>query len=157
MLINFPNFFIEIDSLLPITPGGGDANKNVEYVYLGCSSSTDISTAKLKFKLSTPNPDVSSFGKLYTLNGYRIGELGNEFAFTNAGMFFISSPLATANQIKVHTLKGYRTGGLSIDNLINYEIFCDKDNNILYTAEKVNIVGNNAPVFWAVNTNVPTE
>ena len=142
---------------MPITPGGGDDNKNVEYVYLGCSSSTDISTAKFKFKLSTPNPGVSSFGRLYNLANNRIGQFGDEFAFTNAGIFFISSPLSASNQIKVHTLKGYRTGALSVDDITNYEIFCDKDNNILYTAERVNIVGNNAPVFWAVNTNVPTE
>lgn len=142
---------------MPITPGGGDDNKNVEYVYLGCSSSTDISTAKNKYKLSTPIPDTSSFEPLYKLVNYSIGQYGNEFAFTNAGIFFISSPLSTSNQIKVHSLKGYRTGGLSIDGISNYEIFCDKDNNILYAAERVNIVGNNAPVFWAVNTNIPTE
>ena len=142
---------------MPITPGGGDDNKNVEYVYLGCSSNTDISTAKLKFKLSTPDPGVSSFGKLYTLNNYRIGALQNEFFFTKAGMFFISSPLSSNNQIKVHTLNGYRTGGLSIDNISNYEIFCDKDNNILHAEDRVNIVGNNAPVFWAASTNIPTE
>ena len=143
--------------MLPITPGGGDNNKSVEYVYFGCSSSTDISTAKLKFKLSTPNPGVSSFRKLYTLNGYRIGALADEFFFTNAGMIFISSPLSTANQIKVHTLKGYRTGGLSVDDITNFEIFCDKDNNILFAEDRTNIVGGNSPVFWAINTNVPTE
>ena len=142
---------------MPITPGGGDDNKNVEYVYLGCSSETDISTAKVKFKLSTPNPGVSSFGKLYTVNGNRIGAFGNEFFFTNAGMFFISSPLSSANQIKVHTLKGYRSGALSLDNITNYEIFCNKDNNILFAADRTNIEGKNSPVFWAVNTNVPTE
>ena len=142
---------------MPITPGGGDANKNVEYVYIGCSSDTDISTARLKFKLSTPNPSDASFGNLYTLNGYQIGAIASEFVFTKAGMFFISAPLATASQIKVHTLSGYRTGGVSSNDLGQYEIFCDKDNNILLTAVKTNIVGKNAPVFWAVNTNVPTE
>ena len=142
---------------MPITPGGGGDNKNVEYVYLGCSSSTDISTAKLKYKLSTPNPGVSSFRKLYNLVNNRIGQIKDEFAFTNAGIFFISSPLSESNQIKIHSLKGYRTGGMSLDNLTDYEIFCDKDNNILYVAERTNIVGNNAPLFWAVNTNVPTE
>lgn len=140
---------------MPISPGGGGDSKNVEYVYFGCSSSTDISTAKLKFKLSTPNPGVSSFGNLYTLNGYRFGSLSYEFVFTEAGMFFISSPLSTPNQIKVHTLKGYRTGGLSIDHLTDFEIFCDKDNNIIHAEERTSIVGNNAPVFWAYNTNIP--
>ena len=142
---------------MPIAPSGGDTNKNVEYVYLGCSSSTDISTAKFKFKLSTPNPVDSSFGKLYTLNNYRFGAVANEFIFTEAGIFFISSPLSTNNQIKVHTLNGYRTGGLSVDHITNFEIFCDKDNNIIHAEERTNIVGNNAPVFWAASTNVPTE
>lgn len=142
---------------MPITPGGGDDSTKVEYVYLGCSSDTDISTAKFKFKLSTPNPGVSSFRRLYDLANYRIGQFGYEFAFTNAGIFFISSPLSAANQIKVHTLKGYRTGGMSVDEITDYEIFCDKDNNILHAEARTNIVGSNAPVFWAINTNVPTE
>lgn len=142
---------------MPITPGGGDDSKNVEYVYLGCSSSTDISSAKNKYQLSTPNPSVSSFRRLYDLVNYSFGNFANEFIFTEAGVFFIGNPLSTANQIKVHTLKGYRTGGLPIDGLTNYEIFCDKDNNILFTEERTNIVGNNAPAFWAVNTNIPTE
>ena len=143
---------------MPITPGGGDANKNVEYVYLGCHSNTNISTAKFKYKLSTPKPNVGSgFKKLYDLANYRIGQIGYEFVFTEAGIFFISSPLSTDNQIKIRTLKGYRTGGMSIDELTSYEIFCDKDNNILYAEERTNISGNNAPAFWAVNTNIPTE
>ena len=72
-------------------------------------------------------------------------------------MFFISSSLPSNNQIKVHTLDGYRTGSLSIDDISDYEIFCDKDNNILHAEERVKIVGPNAPVFWAASTNVPTE
>ena len=142
---------------MPITPGGGNANKNVEYVYLGCHSNTDISTAKFKYKLSTPKPSVSSFKRLYDLANYRIGQIGYEFVFTEAGIFFINSPLSTNNQIKIQTLKGYRTGGMSIDNLSDYEIFCDKDNNILYAEALTNIEENNCTVFWAVNTNIPTE
>ena len=143
--------------MLPITPGVGDDSKNVEYVYLGCSSSTDISTAKLKFKLSTPNPGDSSFGTLSTLTNHRFGTVAYEFVFTKAGMFFISSSLPTSYLIKVRTLGGYRTGNVTVDNLIDYEIFCDKNNNILQAVARTNIVGNNAPVFWAVNTNIPTE
>lgn len=142
---------------MPITPGGGNANKNVEYVYLGCHSNTDISKAKFKYKLSTPKPSVSSFKRLYDLANYRIGQIGYEFVFTEAGIFFINSPLSTNNQIKIQTLKGYRTGGMSIDNLSDYEIFCDKDNNILYAEALTNIEENNCTVFWAVNTNIPTE
>lgn len=142
---------------MPITPGGGDDSKNVEYVYLGCSSSTDISTAKLKFKLSTPNPVDSSFGNLYTLTNHSFGATSYEFVFTKAGMFFISSALPTVSLIKVNTLGGYRTGNVTVNNLIDYEIFCDKNNNILQAVARTNIVGNNAPVFWAVNTNIPTE
>ena len=142
---------------MPITPGGGDNNKNVEYVYLGCASETDISTAKLKFKLSTPNPSVSSFGKLYNLVKDMFGTVANEFVFTKAGMFFISNPLPSASLIKVHTLNSYRTGGLSLNHIEGFEIFCDKDNNILLTATKDDISGNRAPAFWAINTNIPTE
>ena len=143
---------------MPITPGGGNDNKNVEYVYLGCHSNTDISTAKFKYKLSTPIPSTGSrFKKLYNLVNYTIGQVGNEFVFTEAGIFFISAPLPTANQIKIHTLKGYRTGSMQVNNLTDYEIFCDKDNNILYAEESTNITGNTATVFWAVNTNIPTE
>ena len=142
---------------MPIAPSGGDNSKKVEYVYLGCSSSSDISTAKFKYQLSIPNPGVSSFKRLYPLANYSFGQFGNEFVFTEAGMFFISSPLSTNNQIKVHTLKGYRTGGLTIDNITNFEIFCDKDNNIIHAEERTNIVGKNAPVFWAYSTNIPTE
>lgn len=143
--------------MLPITPGGGDDSKNVEYVYLGCSSSTDISTAKLKFKLSTPNPVDSSFGTLSTLTNNRFGTVAYEFVFTKAGMFFISSSLPTNYLIKVHDFNCYRTGNVTVDNLMDYEIFCDKNNNILHAEARVNIVGNNAPVFWAANTNVPTK
>ena len=143
--------------MLPITPGGGDASPKVEYVYMGCSSSTDISTAKLKFKLSTPNPGVSSFRKLYGLTNNRIGQISYEFVFTEAGIFFIDFPLQTPNQIKIYTLKGYRTGGLSVDNLSDYEIFCDKDNNIIHAEERTNIVKNSGPIFWAYSTNIPTE
>ena len=143
--------------MLPITPGGGDDSKNVEYVYLGCSSSTDISTAKLKFKLSTPNPVDSSFGNLYTLTNHSFGSVSYEFVFTKAGMFFISSSIPTVALIKVHTLNAYRTGNVTVNNLMDYEIFCDKNNNILHAEARVNIVGNNAPVFWAANTNIPTK
>ena len=143
--------------MLPITPGGGDDSKNVEYVYLGCSSSTDISTAKLKFKLSTPNPVDSSFGKLDTLTNHSFGTTSYEFVFTKAGMFFISSPLATNSIIKVNTLNAYRTGNVTVNNLMDYEIFCGKNNNILHAVARTNIVGKNAPIFWGVNTNVPTE
>ena len=142
---------------MPISPGGGGDNKNVEYVYLGCSSSTDISTAKLKFKLSTPNPSISSFRKLYPLVNGKIGQISYEFVFTEAGIFFIDFPLSTQNQIKIYTLNGYRTGGLTVDNLTDYEIFCDKDNNILYTENRTNIVKNGGPIFFAFSTNIPTE
>ena len=142
---------------MPITPGGGDVSKNVEYVYLGCSSNTDISTAKLKFKLSTPNPGISSFKKLYPLVNGKIGQTSYEFVFTEAGIFFIDFPLQTPNQIKIYTLNGYRTGGLTVDNLTDYEIFCDKDNNILYTENRTNIVKNGGPIFFAFSTNIPTK
>lgn len=140
---------------MPIAPGGGDDSKNVEYVYIGCSSSTDISSAKFKYKLSTPTTVTSPFKKLYTLVNNSFGQVGYEFVFTRAGVFFISDPLSSPGRIKVHSLEAYRTGGLSVDNITQHIIFCDKDNNILLTEERTNIVGNNAPVFWPINTNIP--
>lgn len=140
---------------MPITPGGGDASKNVEYVYLGCSSNTDISTAKLKYQLSTPNPGVSSFRRLYPLVNNKIGQNSYEFVFTEAGIFFIDFPLQAPNQIKIYTLNGYRTGGLKVDDLTGYEIFCDKDNNILYAENRTNILTNGGPIFFAFSTNIP--
>ena len=142
---------------MPINPGGGDNNKSVEYVYLGCDSSTDISTAKNKYQLSNPKPGTSTFRNLYDLVNNTIGSFGFEFSFTEAGIFFISSPLSSSNRIKVKTLKGYRTGGLPSGDILGYEIFCDKDNNILFAEKNTNIEGTNAPVFWAINTNIPTE
>ena len=143
--------------MLPITPGGGDANKNVEYVYVGCPSNTNFSSAKNKYQLSTPKPGISSFRKLYPLTNNSFGQFSNEFVFTKAGIFFISTPLSTNNQIKIHMSNGYRTGDVSDGGLTEYTIFCDKNNNILHAEAKTDIVGTNAPVFWPINTNVPTE
>ena len=142
---------------MPITPGGGDNNKNVEYVYVGCSSDTDISTAKMKYKLSTPKPGTGSgFKNLYDLVNYTIGSFKNEFAFTEAGIFFIGAPLQSAYQIAIHTFNGYRTGALSAQEIGGYEIFCDKDNNILSAVNSTNI-SQTHPLFWAFNTNIPTK
>ena len=143
--------------MLPITPGGGNNNKNIEYVYTGCSSSTDISTAKYKFKLSTPEPGTSSFDSLFDIANYTIGTFSNEFIFTEAGVFFIDSFLPSNCHIKIHTLNGYRTGDLSMNGLKNYEIFCDKDNNIIHAEEYANIEGKDNVIFWAYNTNIPTK
>lgn len=140
--------------MLPITPGGGDGGPKVEYVYLGCSSDTDISTTTNKYKLSTPRAGETSFKNLYDLANYTFGSIKNEFIFTEAGIFFIGVPLTTATQIKVRTFKGYRTGGLP-SNLSGYGIFCDKDNNILQAVRLTDIAENN--IFWAFNTNIPTS
>lgn len=137
---------------MPITPGGGDDSKNVEYVYLGCSSSSDISTTTNKYKLSTPRAGETSFKKLYDVVNSTFGSIKSEFIFTEAGIFFIGVPLTTATQIKIRTFKGYRTGGLP-SNLSGYGIFCDKNNNILQAVKLTDIAGNN--IFWAFNTNIP--
>ena len=143
--------------MLPITPGGVDVIPKVEYVYTGCSSSTDISTAKHKFKLSTPKPGTSSFEELFDITNYIIGTNYNDFIFTEAGVFFIDSFLPENCHIKIHTLNGYRTGDLSINGLKDYEIFCDKDNNIIHAEKYTNIEGINNVIFWAYNTNIPTK
>ena len=60
--------------------------------------------------------------------------------------------------MKIHTLKGYRTGSLTPADYGGYYIFCDKNNNIIYSQTSNQLVGsNNAPVFWAYSTNVPTS
>lgn len=141
---------------MPITPGGGDNNKNVEYVYVGCSSDTDISTAKAKYKLSTPKPGTDSeFKNLFDLVNYTFGSYKNEFVFTETGIFFIGVPLQSAYLIAVHTFNGYRTGALT-SQIGGYEIFCDKDNNIMSAVNSTNI-SQTHPIFWAFNTNIPTK
>lgn len=139
---------------MPITPGGGDDNKNVEYVYIGCNSNTDISSATNKYQLSVPNNPPSSFRRLYPLANGKFGQFANEFIFSSTGIFFINNPLSTADKINVYTLKGYRTGGLQENNIDGYTIFCDKNNEILEAIDYLDIKGEKAPMFFPLKTNI---
>lgn len=136
-------------------PGGGDDSTKVEYVYIGCNSNTNISSATNKYQLSTPNQPPSSFKRLYPLANGKFGQFANEFIFSSTGIFFISNPLTTDSQIKVYTLKGYRTGSLQPNDINGYTIFCNKNNEILEAIDYLDIKGEKAPMFFPFKTNIP--